>query len=258
MLTVISPAKTLDFETPAITRKQSQPQFLDEAGQLVAVMRKQSAKNLQKLMGISPKLAELNVERFRNFETPFDRHNAKQAVLAFRGDVYLGLEAEKYNARDFDFAQKNLRILSGLYGLLKPLDLVQPYRLEMGTKIRNPGGKDLYEFWHPHVSHALGEELSRHRNKTLINLASNEYFGAVDPTQLPGSVITPVFKDYNKGSYKVMSFFAKRARGSMASFIVHNRINKPADIKDFDVDGYRYNEDFSSESSWVFTRKGTG
>jgi cytoplasmic iron level regulating protein YaaA (DUF328/UPF0246 family) len=206
-------------------------------------------------MGISEKLAELNVDRFKSWKPPFDSRNAKQSILAFKGDVYLGLEVENYVARDFDFAQKSLRILSGLYGVLRPLDLIQPYRLEMGTRLPNKKGDDLYAFWGDAITKGISEDLSRHRNKTLINLASNEYFKSVRPDLLPGDVITPVFKDYNKGTYKVMSFFAKRARGLMASYIVQHRINKPADIKEFDVDGYQFNDSFSTDTNWVFTRK---
>jgi cytoplasmic iron level regulating protein YaaA (DUF328/UPF0246 family) len=256
MLTVISPAKTLDFESSPHTKKTSQPLFLERSAELVDTMKQQSPKNLSKLMGISPKLAELNADRFHSWHTPFTPENAKQALLAFRGDVYLGLAAEEFAERDFTFAQKHLRILSGLYGVLKPLDLIQPYRLEMGTKIKNPGGKDLYEYWDSTLTSAISEELDGHRNKTLINLASNEYFKVVKPNLLPGKLITPVFKDYKNGTYKILSFFAKKARGSMASFIIRNRITKPEDIKAFDVDGYLYNEDLSTEDNWVFTRKG--
>lgn len=255
MITVISPAKTLDFETRAVTDKTSSPEHLKRSKELVEIMREKSPKELSKLMGISPKLAELNVERFQNWKPPFNTNNAKQAILAFKGDVYMGLDAESFSQRDFNFAQKNLRILSGLYGLLRPLDLIQPYRLEMGTKLSNKRGKDLYQFWNDELSRALADELAGHRNKTLINLASNEYFKALDPASLPGNLITPVFKDYNKGTYKVLAFFAKKARGQMAAFIVKNRINKPQDLKHFDVDGYRFNENFSTEDQWVFTRK---
>lgn len=206
-------------------------------------------------MRISPKLAELNACRYQDWSLPFTPDNAKQAVLAFRGDVYLGLQAENYGERDFTFAQKNLRILSGLYGLLKPLDLIQPYRLEMGTKLKNKRGKSLYDFWNNSITEALHEELELHKNKTLINLASIEYFKSIKPALLPGEVITPVFKDFSHGSYKVLSFFAKKARGYMASYIIRNRISKKDQIKEFDIDGYRYNEEMSTSSKWVFTRK---
>ncbi len=254
MLTVISPAKTLDFDTPSITSKNSKPVFAKETNQLVEVMRHKTPKDLQKLMGISPKLAELNVDRFQQYK-PRGGNLNKQAILAFKGDVYIGLDAETYNERDFNFAQKNLRILSGLYGVLKPLDLIQPYRLEMGTKLKTPQGKSLYEFWNSELGESLATELGGHRNKSLVNLASNEYFKAIDTKTLPGRIITPVFKDYSNGAYKILSFFAKKARGAMASFIVKNRVTKPEDIKGFDEDGYTFNETYSSDDQWVFTRK---
>ncbi|MGB1686389.1 MAG: peroxide stress protein YaaA [Pseudomonadales bacterium] len=254
MLTVLSPAKTLDFDTPAATRKQSAPVFAAETEALVQLMQKKSSQELKKLMSISDKLAELNADRYASFNS--DSENLKQAILAFKGDVYIGLDVDSYNERDFTFAQKSLRILSGLYGVLRPLDLIHPYRLEMGTKLRNSKGNNLYDFWDSAIGEALAEELCTHRNKTLINLASNEYFNAVDESRLPGDVITPVFKDYSRGTYRVLSFFAKKARGAMATYIVQNRINKPADLKNFDVDGYQYNDGFSSDDRWVFTRKG--
>ncbi|MEL0063695.1 MAG: peroxide stress protein YaaA [Gammaproteobacteria bacterium] len=254
MLTVLSPAKTLDFDTPAATRKQSAPAFAAETEALVQLMQKKSSQELKKLMSISDKLAELNADRYASFNS--DSENLKQAILAFKGDVYIGLDVDSYNERDFTFAQKSLRILSGLYGVLRPLDLIHPYRLEMGTKLRNSKGNNLYDFWDSAIGEALAEELCSHRNKTLINLASNEYFNAVDESRLPGDVITPVFKDYSRGTYRVLSFFAKKARGAMATYIVQNRINKPADLKNFDIDGYQYNDGFSSDDRWVFTRKG--
>jgi cytoplasmic iron level regulating protein YaaA (DUF328/UPF0246 family) len=255
MLTVISPAKTLDFETPPATHKRSTPALLDQSRQLVTIMRKQPPQDLGKLMGISSKLAQLNADRFKDWKPPFNPANAKQALLAFRGDVYLGLRAEDYTERDFTFAQKNLRILSGLYGVLRPLDLIQPYRLEMGTRISNKRGPDLYAFWGDRITRQLIDELASHRNKTLVNLASNEYFKSVDPDLLPARLITPVFKDYSKGTYKVISFYAKKARGQMASYIVYNRINKPEDLKGFDMDGYGFNQDLSCDQQWVFTRR---
>ena len=255
MLTLLSPAKTLDFESKPITTKTSASTLLERSEELIGIMRKQSPQDLTKLMGISPKLAELNLQRFKDWKRPFHLTNAKQAILAFKGDVYIGLEAEGYSPRDLNFAQKNLRILSGLYGLLRPLDLIQPYRLEMGTRLKNKRGKDLYAFWGDDITQKIVEELSKHRNKTLINLASNEYFKSVSPELLPARLITPVFKDYNNGSYRVLSFFAKKARGAMASFIVKNRINRPEDIKEFNADGYRYDPDLTNSQQWVFTRK---
>lgn len=255
MLMVISPAKTLDFESTPETKKHSSPQYLDKSGVLIELLRKQSPSSLSKLMGISPKLAEINAERYQNWRSPFTLDNAKQALFAFKGDVYIGLAAESYNARDIAFAQKHLRILSGLYGLLKPLDLIQAYRLEMGTKLENPGGKDLYAFWGSEITRAINDALVGHRSKVLVNLASQEYFGSIKPAALDGRLVTPVFKDFNNGNYKVLGFFAKKARGLMASYIVKNRIDKADDIKSFDMDGYRFNSDLTRNDEWVFTRK---
>ncbi|MBL4682377.1 MAG: peroxide stress protein YaaA [Pseudomonadales bacterium] len=255
MLTVISPAKTLDFITAPSTSKFSNPQHLDRSSQLIEIMRDKSAKQLSKLMHISPNLAELNTQRFADWKPPFTPANSKQAILAFKGDVYLGLEADKYSPQDFNFAQKNLRILSGLYGLLKPLDLIQAYRLEMGIKLKNPKVNDLYTFWTEEITQCLTDELNTHRSKSLINLASIEYFKAIDPSKLPGKLITPIFKDYSNGTYKILSFYAKKARGHMATFIIKNRITSSEQLRGFDVDGYAYNELLSSDNEWVFTRQ---
>ena len=255
MLTVISPAKALDFDTKPTTKKHSMPSFLDKSEQLITTLWKKSPANLSKLMGISDKLAELNRDRYRGWHLPFDTTNAKQAVLAFRGDVYLGLEAEKFSQWDFNFAQKHVRILSGLHGLLKPLDLIQPYRLEMGTELKNRKGADLYGFWGNLITEVINEEISRQPTEYLINLASHEYFKAVNCGILRAKLITPVFKDFNRGEYRVLSFVAKRARGSMVSYIVKNRIDKAADIKGFDVNGYRFNKKLTTDDTWVFTRK---
>ena len=255
MLTMLSPAKTLDFDCPLGTDKSTQPEFLELSSRLVAEMRSRSAEDLSKLMRISPKLGELNAARFAQWATPFTHDNARQAILAFRGDVYIGLDADSYTTRDFTFAQKSLRILSGLYGVLKPLDLIQPYRLEMGTRVATSQGKDLYAFWHKTITAALNAELQTHKSRTVINLASNEYFKSVQAKHLDGTIITPVFKDYSRGSYKILGFYAKKARGSMASYIVKNRLTKPDALQDFAVDGYRFNADFSNDTQWVFTRK---
>jgi len=255
MLTLISPAKTLDFDSPLSTEKNTTPDLLARSERLITEMRSRSATDLSKLMRISPKLGELNAERFQQWQTPFTPSNARQAILAFRGDVYIGLDADSYSQRDFTFAQKSLRILSGLYGVLRPLDLIQAYRLEMGTRIATEHGKDLYAFWGDTITQTLNQELSNHRNKTVINLASNEYFKSVQPKVLAGNIITPVFKDYSKGTYRILGFYAKKARGYMASYIVKNRINKPEALKAFTTDGYRFNDDFSTDTQWVFTRK---
>jgi uncharacterized protein len=255
MLTVISPAKTLDFDSPLATEKTTTPDLLAQSEHLINEMRRRSAADLSKLMRISPKLGELNAERFQQWQTPFTPSNARQAILAFRGDVYMGLDADSYSQQDFTFAQKNLRILSGLYGVLRPLDLIQPYRLEMGTKVATEQARDLYEFWGDSITDALNQALSGHRNKTVINLASNEYFKSVQPKVLSGDIITPVFKDYHKGTYKILAFYAKKARGYMASYIVKNRINSPEALQGFNTDGYRFNDNFSTDTQWVFTRK---
>ena len=252
MLIVISPAKTLDFETEPQTSKTSIPKFRKESQQLVKVMQDKTPKDIAKLMRISPRLADLNVARFQNWKG--QSKHTKQSILAFKGDVYMGLEVDTYKERDLNFAQKHLRILSGLYGLLKPLDLIQAYRLEMGTKLKTVKGNTLYDYWGNRITRDLADDLQQHRNKTLINLASKEYFKAVKPNLLPGRVLTPVFKDGTHGAYKVISFFAKKARGSMSSFIIKNRITKPEDIKTFNVDGYQYNDGRSSDDTWVFIR----
>ncbi len=256
MLTVISPAKTLDLEHQTLTSKFTLPPYLEEAKELVAVLARKSEKELGNLMGISPKLAKLNAGRFVAWSVPFTPDNAKQAILMFKGDVYQGLECSAWSGPDFTFAQKHLRILSGLYGILRPLDLIQPYRLEMGTPLKTKRGKSLYEFW--------GEKLAEHINgalsdmkiegEYLINLASNEYFEAVPEGALNAEVITPKFKDWKNGSYKFMSFYAKRARGMMADFIVRNRILEPDELRGFDCGGYRYDEGSSDDRTLVFLR----
>lgn len=258
MLIVVSPAKSLDYETPVRTRKHTEPQFLKEASQLTAQLKKLTPDDLSELMHISAKLSELNFERYANWRTPLETPSARQALFAFKGDVYLGLKAENFSAADVTFAQKHLRILSGLYGILRPLDLMLPYRLEMGTKLKNKGGKNLYEFWGSKLTKALNEEFSQQRSKVLVNLASNEYFNSLQPKSLEADIISPVFKDYSSGKYRVLSFFAKKARGEMAAYIIRNRIDSAAKIKEFDVDGYRYSEDESTDSKPVFLRKQQG
>lgn len=255
MLIVVSPAKTLDFETPAKTKKFSEPQFLKESKQLINDLKHLSPEDLSELMHISDNLGELNYARYANWNTPFTLDNAKQAIFAFKGDVYIGLQAEQFTGADLNFAQKHFRMLSGLYGILRPLDLMQPYRLEMGTRFKNIGGRNLYEFWGSTLTQHLNDEMLTQKKKLLINLASIEYFNSIKPKELDAEVISPVFKDYSNGKYKVLSFFAKKARGSMAAYIIKNRILSPRKIKEFDVDGYRYSEDLSTPSKPVFLRK---
>lgn len=206
-------------------------------------------------MGISPKLAELNYQRFQDWSTPFTTDNSKQALLAFKGDVYTGFDCDAWKADDFNFAQKHLRILSGLYGLLRPLDLMQPYRLEMGTRLKNAEGKDLYAFWGDTISEAISAAAKKSKSKCLVNLASNEYFSSVRPETIGLPVVTPVFKDAKNGKYKIISFFAKKARGMMSNFIVRNRITDPADLREFDVAGYYFDESSSSETNLMFLRE---
>lgn len=254
MLHVISPAKTLDFKTPPVTQIATQPQFLSESQVLIEQLRHLAPDEVASLMSISQKLGELNHARFHDWHLPFTPDNAKQAVLAFKGDVYTGMNAESFSDEDFDQAQQHLRILSGLYGLLRPLDLIQPYRLEMGTQFANSRGKNLYEFWGMQLTDALNQELSRYSEKLLINLASNEYWSAVKPKQLNGVVITPIFKDTKNGKQKIISFYAKKARGMMSAFIIQNKISRADDLKQFDTAGYAFDAKQSTATEWVFTR----
>ena len=254
MLMIISPAKTLDFDTPAKTKVSTVPDFLDQSQQLIDELRQLSPADVSELMGISDQLGQLNADRFLNWHTPFDRGNAKQAVLAFKGDVYNGLDAVSFNSQDFKFAQKHLRILSGLYGLLRPLDLIQPYRLEMGVRFSNERGANLYQFWGERLTEAVNAQLKKTKSDVLLNLASNEYFKALQHKSLHADDITPVFKDLKGGKYKVISFYAKKARGSMSAYVIKNRITKVGDIKRFKTDGYRYNAGLSSARDWVFSR----
>ncbi len=254
MLTVISPAKTLDFDSPPTTRRSTQPQLLSQAEALVEDARAMSPDDIRSLMGVSANIAELNHSRFMNWSTPFSLDNAKQALLAFKGDVYTGLDAETLSAGQLGFAQKHLCILSGLYGLLRPLDLMQAYRLEMGLKFANRGGKNLYEFWGEDITRLLAKHLQQSGSPVLVNLASNEYFRAVKPGALSAELITPVFKDLKNGKYKIISFFAKKARGQMARFIIENALNEPEGMKKFRVDGYRFSKGDSTAHEWVFTR----
>ena len=254
MIIVISPAKTLDFESSPITQEHTQPNFLDDSARLIDELRKLEPDQIGKLMSISPKLAVLNSNRYFAWKRPFNMENAKQAVLAFKGDVYTGLDAETLTAAELAFAQDHLRILSGLYGVLRPLDLIQAYRLEMGTQFKNPRGNNLYEFWGDKITQVLNQDLKKQKSDILINLASNEYFQSIQTNKLNARIITPVFKDQKNGVYKVISFFAKKARGLMSRYIIQNRLTNPEDIKRFDFSGYQFSENASSQDEWVFTR----
>ena len=254
MLIVISPAKTLDYESLPTTDLHSMPDFVDESAELVARMRELSPPDIEQLMHISPKLADLNFGRFLNWTTTIDQTNAKQAVLAFKGDVYTGLEADQFSDSDLAYAQDHLRILSGLYGVLKPLDLMQPYRLEMGTKINNRKGEDLYAFWGDKPVDALNAQMQAMATDVLVNLASNEYFKSINLQKLQGEIVTPVFKDYKNGQYKIISFYAKKARGLMSAWILKNRVENKAELINFNVGGYRFNQAESQGNNLVFLR----
>jgi len=254
MITVISPAKSLDFEGPLATKQKSQPKFLEQSQLLVDQLKTLAPQEIASLMKLSDKLATLNFDRFQAFHPPFTPNNARQAVLAFRGDVYQGLDADSLSSDDFKYAQKHLRILSGLYGVLKPLDLIQAYRLEMGTRFENNAGKNLYQFWGNTLNQFLQQELKKQQQPILINLASNEYFKAVKAKDLPYRIITPNFKDLKNGQYKMISFFAKRARGLMTRFIIQNQIDQPEALKDFNLDGYYFDPQSSTDDELIFLR----
>jgi cytoplasmic iron level regulating protein YaaA (DUF328/UPF0246 family) len=252
MLMVVSPAKTLDYETELPINEFTQPEMLGESQQLIDQLKKLTPIDVASLMKLSDKLADLNVNRFAHWKQPFNVNNARPAIYAFKGDVYTGLDAYSFNKKEMAFSQKHLRILSGLYGLLKPLDLIQPYRLEMGTKFANKEGDNLYDFWGDKITNKLNENLKT--GEVILNLASNEYFKSVKTTSLKGEVITPVFKDQKNGQYKIISFYAKKARGMMVQYVVKNKINDVEAIKQFDVAGYRFSELQSKDSDWVFLR----
>ncbi|MEL7333387.1 MAG: peroxide stress protein YaaA [Cyanobacteria bacterium J06560_2] len=253
MLMVISPAKSLDYDGrdyPDFT----QPAVLAQSETLVKQLSDYDASDLSKLMKISDKLAQLNQQRFQDFQTPFTPENAKQALLVFNGDVYKGIDAENYDDDEMAFAQNHLRILSGLYGILRPLDLIQPYRLEMGTKLVTEKGKNLYEFWGAQIASAINAELADDTEPCLVNLASNEYFKSVDLETLKVRVLNIAFKENKSGVYKIVAIHAKRARGLMVDFVIRNHIENPELMKGFDRDGYAFNQELSTEDEWVFCR----
>jgi cytoplasmic iron level regulating protein YaaA (DUF328/UPF0246 family) len=250
MLILISPAKTLDYSAPSF-KESTQPDFQSDTKALISIMKKKSAKDISELMHVSENLAELNEERFKTFQKDYTFDNSKQALLAFKGDVYTKIEVDTYTKEDFEFAQNHLRILSGLYGLLKPLDLIQPYRLEMGTRLENKKGKNLYEFWDKKIAKAINEASE---GQTIINLASQEYFKAVHLKSLKSPLINIEFKEHKDGSYKIIGFFAKQARGMMSNFAIKNRIINPEELKTFNEAGYEYYDKMSDKNSWVFVR----
>lgn len=258
MLAIISPAKTLDFESRTPALKPSQPDFLENSAELIRSLNQFSEEELSSLMNISPKLATLNHERYQSWSLPFSEDNARPALLAFKGDVYTGFTLDEYTRRDFTFAQKHLRILSGLYGLLRPLDLIQAYRLEMGTRLKNSAGKDLYAFWQNHLTSALIKATKATKSKTLINLASKEYFNAIDKQVVESAgirIITPQFKDWKNGAYKFITIYGKKARGMMVDYLIRQRLETLPPLQSFDTEGYSFNKKLSEENNWVFTRK---
>lgn len=254
MLIVISPAKKLDYESPVPAKRHTLPTMLDRSAELVDVMVKKSPNDLAELMHLSPALADLNAERFQDWDPDFAPDNARQAIFAFSGDVYQGMDVPSFDTRDLTQAQKRLRILSGLYGVLRPLDLMRPYRLEMGTKLNTDKGRDLYEFWGDEITDRINSDLAENRFKVLVNLASNEYFGSVRPDKVDARIVTPKFLDEKDGQFKVMAFFAKRARGAMTSWIIRDRVKTPKALLGFEGLGYRYDEARSSADEPVFVR----
>lgn len=255
MLIVLSPAKSLDYESPPTTELHTKPDFIARSAQLAEILKAYSPAQIASLMRISDPLAQLNAERYASWSPKFTRKNAKQALLAFNGDVYEGLQASSLSATQLDYAQSHIRILSGLYGVLRPLDLMQPYRLEMGTRLPNPAGRDLYAFWGETVTETLNQLLAGHSAKVLVNLASEEYFKVVRRAQLQYPVVTPVFEDWKGGKYKIISFYAKRARGLMARYAAVHRIARPERLQAFAEEGYAFAAESSDATNWVFRRR---
>lgn len=254
MLSVISPAKTLDFETSIAFKARNQPVLLDQSERVMNTLKKKSVNKLMDLQAISKNLAELNYERNQIWSVNHTEENTRPSMFAFKGDVYLGLDALSFDAKEVEFAEEHLRILSGLYGVLRPLDGIQPYRLEMGTALKTTRGKNIVEFWKQRVNKILEEELNNHNTDLLLNLASDEYFNVIKNNGFKPNVIQPVFMDKKNGKYKVISFFAKKARGMMARFIIKHGIDEVEEIKAFDTEGYAYNKELSTDDKWVFTR----
>jgi cytoplasmic iron level regulating protein YaaA (DUF328/UPF0246 family) len=254
MLSIISPAKSLEFNIDRIPEFSTIPNYLNESERLVSKLKKLKPKDLEQLMSISTKLANENFERYQRWSLPFTPDNSRQAVLMFKGDVYSGLDAHSLSDDDLDYAQNHLRILSGLYGVLRPMDLIQEYRLEMGTAFSYRTSKNLYEYWGDKITQYMGQRLSKIETDVIVNLASNEYFKVLNKEKLGARIITPVFQDYKNGTYKMISFYAKRARGMMTRFIIQNKIEDPEQLKLFEEDGYFYNDNMSEGDKIVFTR----
>lgn len=254
MLVILSPAKTLNFEDKAKFDLKSEIEFSKEADKLAKKLSKLSKKKLQDLMKVNNDIADLNYQRYKEWDFPFDNEKSKQAIYAFTGHVFHGLKINEFTKKDIEYTQNHLRILSGLYGVLRPLDMILPYRLEMGTKWQFDGNKNLYDFWDNKINKSLQETIDKQKDKTLVNLASNEYSKVAGLKDLDANIITPVFKDFKNGKYKIISVYAKMARGMMTSFIMKNRIEKAEDLKHFDTEGYFFNDELSSDKEFVFTR----
>lgn len=254
MLALISPAKTLDYESALPTDAHTLPRLLEHSQELINVSRKLSVTDISNLMSVSEKIAKLNVERFNDWQSEFNFSNARQALFAFKGDVYTGLDAYDLNDQHIEFAQNHLRMLSGLYGLLRPLDLMMPYRLEMGTKLQNPRGHNLYQFWGDHITRLINEDLEQANSELLVNIASDEYYKSVIERKVKAEIIKPVFLDQKNGKYKVISFYAKKARGLMARYIIENQLNNAEDLKSFNTDGYYFDAESSLKGELVFKR----
>ena len=254
MLITLSPSKGQDFVEPPLSKKHSKPADLKDSELLMKELKKIKSKKLQEMMSISENIANLNVGRFKSFTTPFTTKNSKQALFAFKGDVYSGLDLENFTEDDYAYAQDHLRILSGLYGCLRPLDLIQPYRLEMKTKLKNDRGDNLYQFWDDSITKSINKELKKQKEAVLINLASNEYFKSVKPKLLEGRLLNITFKETKNGKTRIVAIFAKRARGLMADYIIRNRIENAEDLKKFKLGGYKFNKALSDDKQWTFER----
>ena len=254
MLALISPAKTLDYESALPTDSYTLPRLLDQSQQLIDLSRKLSASDIAKLMTVSEKIANLNVERFRDWDSDFSFANARQAIFAFKGDVYTGLDSYSLSQDDLAFAQNHLRSLSGLYGLLRPLDLMMPYRLEMGIRLKNARGNNLYDFWEDRITNLINQDLEQAGSNILVNIASDEYYKSVKESKIQAEIIKPVFLDQKNGKYKVISFYAKKARGLMARYIIQNKLEKLDDLKTFNTDGYHFDAESSLKGELVFKR----
>ena len=254
MITLLSPAKSLDYKSPCLTERSSQTRLKSDTAVLIDQLKKLSSQEVGLLMNISDNLSVLNHERFQKFAASYNKNNSRQAILAFTGDVYQGMNLSEWSADDFATAQENVRILSGLYGVLRPLDLMQPYRLEMGTSLANERGKNLYQFWGDRITGLLNKDLEKSNSNVVVNLASKEYFSSVIPSKLNGQIISPVFKDEKKGKYKIISFYAKKARGMMADYIVKNELKKSEELREFSTAGYTYDAESSTKDKPVFLR----